>query len=546
MDENNHKVVVIQEHENAKKHFTWSDYCHQVNLFKFWILGISLIFAIIGYLVLSLYWNPRHEVSTSRIQLSLPVETTYAGDGTLQGITYLDGSHYSLYDIISQSNIEEVIEKNVDEEGKPIFDIDIDKLIKENGISIAYDTDSEGKATSPDSFSYVLTIHDEYIGNHDQVAQFVECLLENVLEKASSAIPSNPVMNRIPSDTRELEAYSLLSQMEAQYESIEEEYQSLLSTFGTSAEFQMDNTSWTLANYHNINFLMPYNSTTGAGTIFDSLSDELTANGYARYEEDNLEASLSSLMESGTGLTYRLNNFSRKITSVQETISGLAPMFEASKIPSADIQQYYLSLLQQMDELIEEQESLITQLTILGYQLENANGTYTVTLPSYEEIEESQYGAIQHLQALQAGRDESSWVEKNTAFFEKLTQLERSLSTDTNDINDIYRTLYQNRRSTIVYAYPGIVSTDGGINALIGAFLGLVLGFVLSSIILSSYGYIREGKRVVTATEGGVTPSEEKEEEKEETPSEEKKDEEETPAVKEEEGEETSEDKEEK
>ena len=489
-EKNNEKVIVIQEGENTRKRFTWGDYCHQVNVFKYWILGISLVFAIVGYLILSLYWNPRHETSTSQVELNLPVEAIYNEDGKLQEIAYLDGSPYSLYDIISRSNIEEVVQESVDAEGNPLFSIDVDRFVRENGIAIQYANDSAGNVTSPDDFSYVLTIQNEYIGDSEAVSLFVDALIQNVIDRASQAIPNELLPDTLPQDVSSMEAYALLSRMQEQYEKIDEVYVTLLQEFGSSASVALNGTSSSLSSLYQ-DFLLSY-SASSSGSLFVSLSDELIANGYVRFESGQEGQRIQELQTLGSSLSYRLSNVNRQIEGVQQAITSLSSLIGPDSAPTSEIQNYYLELIQQLNDLLAQQQSIQSELTILGYQVDDAGD---VTLPDYDSIALEDYGAIQHLQALQASEDQGDWLEKNTSFFEQVDALVPALRSDVDKVNEVYRSLYQNRQASVVYVYPGRVSTTGGINAFLGAALGLVLGYLVSSIALAAFGYIKGRKK---------------------------------------------------
>ena len=47
-DSNNNQTIIIKNQEDEKRHFTWGDYIKQLNHFKYWILGITLLCVIAG------------------------------------------------------------------------------------------------------------------------------------------------------------------------------------------------------------------------------------------------------------------------------------------------------------------------------------------------------------------------------------------------------------------------------------------------------------------------------------------------------------------
>lgn len=494
--EKNEQVIIFKNDPVAeKKGFSWGDYGHQVNRFKYWILGITLVFAVIGYLLLSLYWNPRHKVSTSRFQLSLPVETIYQETGELQEINYLNGNPYSLYDIVSRDNIEDVVEHSLDEEGNPLFSIDVDKLVRENGISIQYANDSEGKPTSPSAFTYVLTIEDRYVGSSEEVSLFVDALLQNIIDKATQAIPSNILSNALPSDGLD-NAYSLIQQMKTQHQQIDTLYQELMESFGSYVRVEVDGTTMTLSNFYSQRFSPSYRSASGVGNVFGDLADELLANGYGRYDSEDIPGSIESLKKSGNALDNRKESLERNVASLKQTIASINSLIGSDTTPTPELQSYYLESLAQLSSARQEMDVVLAQLSILGYTVTpTEEDQYEVTLSRYDEIGEEDYGTIQRLEAMGAGVNQSAWAATNEAFFQKLDTLVSTLGDDTERANSIYRNLYLSRQSSVIYAYPNRITTTGTTNAFLGAALGLILGFLLSSVALSAYGYLRDKKQ---------------------------------------------------
>ena len=74
-EDNNKNVIIIQEDNNKKENgFTLAKYGHYISLYRYWIVGITLIVAIIGYLFAFIYYNPKAKVLTSTFTLDIPVK----------------------------------------------------------------------------------------------------------------------------------------------------------------------------------------------------------------------------------------------------------------------------------------------------------------------------------------------------------------------------------------------------------------------------------------------------------------------------------------
>lgn len=67
-------IIIRQEQKKGEEpHLTWGSYIHQVNVFKWWILGVTLVGAIAGYAGAKFVLNPRRENITSTLSYSLPL-----------------------------------------------------------------------------------------------------------------------------------------------------------------------------------------------------------------------------------------------------------------------------------------------------------------------------------------------------------------------------------------------------------------------------------------------------------------------------------------
>ena len=168
---------------------------------------------------------------------------------------------------------------------------------------------------------------------------------------------------------------------------------------------------------------------------------------------------------------------------------------------SNSIQEQYAILTQRLNDDITSEEQILEDLSDLGYQYQLAEGSsydYVVTLPSYDQIDPSEYGTIQHLK----NPNDDSWKKACASFIQEVDALVPQINFSLDQANEVYKGLYSSEETGIIWQDASRVVTTGGISSVLGAGAGLVLGFVLSSVILSAYGYIKEKRGIPVLADG--------------------------------------------
>ena len=513
--ENNRIIIFKNDDDDGKRHFTWSDYCHFVYCFKYWIFGVTLVFAIIGYLLVSLWWNPSKEVSIAHVEVEMPLSINKNADGVTTSIYFLDGSsRYSMYDIISPENIKYVVENTKDAEGNLVFSsVNVEKLIQTNGITISLETTTQYEGTNSyevlvDSgdLRYVISCNNQYIGDSQEAADFVEALIQNIITKAVSLIPSQYLDSLISDFYSSLDLDVLLSQISTQYNTISSLYQNLMTRFQETDTVTLtkeigssETTTTTLRDVYNT-FLQNYLATSGSETKFQYLSSVLSLNHYVRYNEGEEEIAIQNCMNQGDILIDRLDDTTRNIRQLTDSIARLNSIISSGSV-SSSIQEQYATFNQRLNDAIASEEQILEDLSDLGYQYQLAEGSsydYIVTLPSYSQIDPSEYGTIQHLK----NPNDDSWKKSCASFIQEVDALVPQINFSLDQANEVYKGLYSSEETGIIWQDASRVVTTGGISPVLGAGAGLVLGFILSSIILSAYGYIKEKKGIPVLADG--------------------------------------------
>ena len=377
-DSNNNQTIIIKNQEDEKRHFTWGDYIKQLNHFKYWILGITLLCVIAGYLFVAFYFSPKRETYVADVTLHMPLLVTKDDEGVTQSITYLNGSAYSMYDIINVNNITKTVEETLDENGERKYSsLDATSIIEDNAITIALQasqTDST-VVSDPANCSYRLTLLASSFPNINIARSFVNDLLENTIESAISLVPSNHISNII-SNVDCLTSTNLNNEVDTlaeQYNLISDCYDELMSSF-QGAQYILDGKD--LTTIYN-EFINTFQSESGYESIFEDLELQLDSNAYFRYE--NTEEGINDAI---TQCHTLANQYANKLTSDyrmlqfyedrRDSITGLIkPSADDKETSSTEesLLEMILECNQKILNLQLEMNDLRTSIKALGFNI---------------------------------------------------------------------------------------------------------------------------------------------------------------------------------
>lgn len=519
-DSNNNQTIIIKNQEDDRRHFTWSDYVKQLNHFKYWILGITLLCVIAGYLFIAFFFSPRRETYVAEVTLHMPLLVTKDDEGVTQSITYLNGSAYSMYDIITESNIKKTIEETLDENGERKYSsLNAKNIIEDNAITIALQpsqTDST-VVSDPANCSYRLTLLASSFPSINIARSFVNDLLQNTVKSAISLVPSNHISNII-SNVECLTSTNLNNEVDTlveQYNLIADCYDDLLSNFQGS-KYILDGKD--LTTIYN-EFVNTFQSESGYESIFEDLELQLDSNAYFRYEntEDGIGKAINQCNTLANQYANKLTSDYRMLQFYQDrrdSLSGLIkPSSDETGISSTEesLLEMILECNQKILDLQLEMNDLRTSIKALGFNIvENTQGdNYIATAEPYELTSASELieagqtpGTLQYLNdelsyLRQEGTitEKPSWGDECQEFITKVNDYIPALSSALATANTIYHNLYQNNLNSIVYNNSSILVSNGRISGAWGAVLGLIGGFIISSLIFAGVGYSKDRKK---------------------------------------------------
>lgn len=517
-ESNSNQTIIIKSGTDDQRHFTFGDFLKQVFKFKFWILGFILICLILGYLFVYLYLSPKRETYIAGATLHMPLLIEKNEDDETTSITYLNGSSYSMYDIISEDNINRTIQSTLDDSGNRKYgSLNATQIVEDNAITIALQpslTDST-VLSDPGECSYTLTLKASAFPNIRVASSFVNDLLQTTVNYAISLIPTNHVTNLLTqsdylmSTTLDNEIDILLQQ----YDAIFNCYTDLLSNFQGA---QYSSNGQNLTEIYN-NFINSYQSQLGYPNIFDDLHAQLVNNSYFRYidSEDGINDAIRQCQSLASQYISRMNNDQKQIESYQNSLNSVN---QSTIQASSDALQLIMEWNQSILDLQSEINELKDEVTALGYKwIEDDSNTFSAILYTAEEIEENpqlkgtyQYlqDELAYLQQTGSEMEKPQWGSECQEFSNAINDYIDDLVSDLNQVNAIYHNVYQNNLNSIVYNNSSVLVSEGHISGFIGAIAGFIGSILIAAIVIAVYGYSQMKKE--EALETGVKTSQDK------------------------------------
>ena len=198
-------MIIIQGEDNNKKKngFTLAKYGHYISLYRYWIVAITLIVAIIGYLFAFIYYNPKAKVLTSTFTLDIPVKEAEKDTSSDKKLVYYDGTLFNYNDILSVQNLKHVIDNtkvNSESDEKKYANIFIDKLSEMGTTALKIEPAyNDNKEAIP--MTYKITAKVKYIGGKDSIAKsFIEDVVKYSTEIAYQKSENYKIDSYLTSD----------------------------------------------------------------------------------------------------------------------------------------------------------------------------------------------------------------------------------------------------------------------------------------------------------------------------------------------------------
>lgn len=485
MEENNKNVIVIQNDDNKikdPKKLTFSKYWHYVGKFRYWILGLTLFFAIIGYLFSFIYLNPKNRVLTSTFTLNFPLQEVNNSNNNNSennnnndlSYTYFDGSTFSYQSIISNDSLTYIINNTFTDSEKTSkkYTFSIEKINDYNAISIQQATNIVNNNTVVIPNKYMITATVKYFGNKSTLAKdFVFDLLKRANDIAVEKLSSSTLLKTLPNSISDLSYDLIISQLSKQYNLINNSYSELEKKVSSNLIFE-DNISLRMRTS---DLKSKYNNGV-VGDVFADLKNEALTRSFYKYDiNKNLDDVISEVKIKAINDTNALSNIDKEITDKKDTMSKYNRTDGDSKLS-----EYYIQLSNELEQLQEQKREYESNINSYGY---SSDGNY---------VEGS---ILDNLNKAKTPGANTEWVEANQQFNTRLNNYYSMLKTDADKANNDYIYAYKTASNGVLFDTAGIATIDGEINDFIIAAIGLVLGYLLSSIICAYIGNHKDNNK---------------------------------------------------
>ena len=239
-EDDNKSVIIIQGEDNNKKKngFTLAKYGHYISLYRYWIVAITLIVAIIGYLFAFIYYNPKAKVLTSTFTLDIPVKEVEKDTSSDKKLVYYDGTLFNYNDILSVQNLKHVIDNtkvNSESDEKKYANIFIDKLSEMGTTALKIEPAyNDNKEAIP--MTYKITAKVKYIGGKDSIAKsFIEDVVKYSTEIAYQKSENYKIDSYLTSDLLSKNYLIISKFFKDEYDTIDNAYANLIKSYSASA-----------------------------------------------------------------------------------------------------------------------------------------------------------------------------------------------------------------------------------------------------------------------------------------------------------------------
>ncbi len=485
-ENDNRQILVIQDGEEAKPS-KWSmrKYGQSIKKYKWWVTGFTVGLALVGLLGVQYVYNASKVSFNAQFSYDLPITMSTDGNGT-----YIDGTPFRYYDIISEDNLTAVKESD-----KKFSSINVEKITENGSIEISLNgtTDSTTNVFTPSvPYTYTITGRLKDFGDSSTTKDFVKALIDRTKTTSTTLLSGYSIVNTIPDDATfaALDFDRQVALLSTQYDNVLKVYKALLTTGDTNVVIKGSEDESLAAIKSNYELSYVY----GSNSVFTVLSNKLKGESYVNYDTTDPQKTIDILTELGKSDIKSIKENLKSIDLKQDAINRLPTSADVT-VGDTAVQQQVATLNMEILDLKTKNYELLDELEELGYSVPSE-----VTLDNIGNITtDGGDGKIQKLQTVIAGTEEGkAWEKDNAAFKVDVETYKVKLRNDTTKGSEVARYVYGYNRSSVTYVYSGIIKTSGGFSAWIGALAGLVVGFLASSLICCAVYIGKEDETVVT------------------------------------------------
>lgn len=452
----------VRTNADTKKLNGWSfeNYFKSIKRFKWWIIGSTIIGAIVGFVTFRFIVNP------SQKSLSASFSCELAGTAKTNG-TYklVDGTVFDCNNLISEENLAAVRLGDL----KTYEKINVKKLYANNAITIEkiYDETKERVV------SFKISSKARNYPSDDIGKQFLSDVINSATTTSSKAIDNFKLESYFDNNTATEAFEKQIGLLQNQYSSIDSLYSNIKSGFGKNVV--INSSGDTLQNVYNKFTSKYYNGTTNNS---DLLYGEMYSNYYVNYSEGKEAEKISEIKMLSESYLASIKSHE---TSYKAYSKQLEELKGANLINTSDTE-----FAKKFVELNEHVVNYSLTINRLEKQL-NLYGYYRIGDTSEFEYKADD-SVIKRLEDKNA-----SWVKGNKDFKQKIASEIATLTTEKESAVNVYKYVLRTYSNKVTLLNNSYVVLTNSTSNLVGLAIGLVGGFAASSIAVATiYAYSKK------------------------------------------------------
>lgn len=441
---------------------TFGEICHLVKKRIWWILGISVIVALVASLLFGFVIN------RGKNDYSVTFMVEFPGVSDRQ---YPDGTTFNHASMVYAAQLEAAKASN-----ESFANIDIDGMSSNGGISISAETTGENNTTVYTGV-YTITVSSAYFDSADQASDFLRAVLDQTIATVNAKISGMDFTARL-SGYESLNGYTAygdrLAILRRQQDYILERYAAVTG----DAQSDSDTTTQTQTTatygsfqYEGKSISALYAEAQTVSNLLSDLEKNYETNRFVYLPEDS---NAEKYKEAAEGWAKQIKNNADEMLFYKE-------QFANSVITAGYYEQRVL-------ELEQENLGLEAQIEAIGYTYDQADGTVSEAL------------------------DADTIRAANAAFGEQVDNMFETIKTNSERAKSALVALFA-AESQIVYQQSGVTTIVNATNIILVAVAALVVAFLIACIVFCAADYPaykreRDAKRTaaVAASEEAAEP----------------------------------------
>lgn len=417
---------------------TFGEICHLVKKRIWWILGISVIVALVASLLFGFVIN------RGKNDYSVTFMVEFPGVSDRQ---YPDGTTFNHASMVYAAQLEAAKASN-----ESFANIDIDEMSSNGGISISAETTGENNTTVYTGV-YTITVSSAYFDSADQASDFLRAVLDQTIATVNAKISGMDFTAGL-SGYDSLNSYTAygdrLAILRRQQDYILERYAAVTgdtqSDSDTTTQTQPAATYGSFV-YEGKSISALYAKAQTIGNLLSDLEKNYAMNRFVYLPEGSETKDYKEAAES----------WAKQIKNNEEEMLFYKEQFANSVITAGYYEQRVL-------ELEQENRGLEAQIEAIGYTYEQTGGTVS---------ESSNADTIR---------------AANAAFGQEVDALFETIKTNSETAKSALVALFA-AESQIVYQQSGVTTIVNATNIILVAVAALVVAFLIACIVFCAADY---------------------------------------------------------